>query len=342
MLGWWWWLRQLRQPQQQQQQQQINCNNNKKNNIKWPAFRWGVSIKRPNSSLSHPSLCAPASASFPNFSWLELSPFVSHSAIKQPTSGCRSKIFRWSRLCPLENWTQTHTHTNKAVYYVYKMLPFFYFFVIFFLFIAITAIWHLCLARRFLVFFFSVFFFLLVQAVPMMLQNLVCLFVCLMPMTSVSPLLVVSCLLLVFHLCWHKHSNTIRQAVHSVHLGCHTCRMSNAVASNRTHTHMHTNVPQLCRYTKAAIENHFQLTSMHTNCLSYIFLSSALTLRKTCCPVAKLARCLVAKLPRCLVASLPCCLFGRLPCEPKPKAKWMIVASRVGSGAQAKHELQMP
>lgn len=176
----------------------------------------------------------------------------------------------------------------------------------------------------------------------MMLQNLVCLFVCLMPMTSVSPLLVVSCLLLVFHLCWHKHSNTIGQAVHSVHFGCHTCRMSNAVASNRTHIHMHTNVPQLCRYTKAAIENHFQLTSMHTNCLSYIFLSSALTLRKTCCPVAKLARCLVAKLPRCLVASLPCCLFGRLPCEPKPKAKWMIVASRVGSGAQAKHELQMP
>lgn len=39
-----------------------------------------------------------------------------------------------------------------------KCCPFFTF-CNFFLFIAITAIWHLCLARRFLVFFFSVFFF---------------------------------------------------------------------------------------------------------------------------------------------------------------------------------------
>lgn len=213
-----------------------------------------------------------------------------------------------------------------------KCCPFL-FFLLFFSYLSPSQQYDTC-AWRDVFLFFSFWFFLPVQAVPMMLQNLVCLFVCLMPMTSVSPLLVVSCLMLVFHLCWDKHSNTSklcsRQSVLSVHLCCHTCRMSNAVASNRTHTHAHE--PQLCRYTKAAIENHFQLTSMHTNCLSYIFLSSALTLRKTCCPVAKLARCLVAKLPCCLVASLVACRVNQ---SQKPN-RWLrlqepVVAHRQSS-----------
>lgn len=179
MLGWWWWLRQLRQPQQQQQQQQINCNNNKKNNIKWPAFRWGVSIKRPNSSWSHPSLRAPASASFPNFAWLKLSPFVSHSAIKQPTSGCRSKIFRWSRLCPMENWTQTHTHTQtKLCTMCIKCCPFFTF-CNFFLIYRHHSNMTLVLGATFSCFFlFGIFFFCWSKQFPWCCRiSCVCLFV---------------------------------------------------------------------------------------------------------------------------------------------------------------------